>query len=109
MDDEAFKMAVIDRLGRIETTQTTTNKTLESIDARLEKGDLRMDGFDMRLACVEQTLNHSETGLVKQVKKNTDDIQGFNLKTAALGGAAGVLSALGIGGLGWLTGIFNGK
>lgn len=109
MDEEAFKDTVIDRLARIEERQNATMETLKSINDRLCQGDTRMDYQDKRITTVEQTLNHPETGLVKTVSEMHMKVDNINLKAAALGGAAGLASFLGLSNLGWISQIFTGK
>jgi hypothetical protein len=47
-------------------------------------------------------------GLEADVEKNHDDITGLSIKAATIGGAAGVIGALGFGGgWSWLSGLFK--
>lgn len=84
---------------------------IDDIKRMLEKGDERMDKLDSRVQCVEQTLYglNGDPGLVKRVEKNTEEIQGFKIKAAAMGALAGVLGWLGTSNLGSLSSILSGK
>lgn len=93
------------QITELQTHMIYVRHGIDDIKASLSKGDTKMDGLDLRLSSVEQTVNHPKTGL----DATRDKVDGLNLKAAALGGVAGVLSALGLGGIGWLSGLLGPK
>lgn len=109
MEDEAFKDKMMELTARIDERQTAQTEILKNIQERIRAGDARMDGQDKRIAVMEQTLNHPETGLVKTVSETQKKVDGINLKAAAIGGAIGLASFLGLSNLGWISQLFIGK
>jgi hypothetical protein len=87
MDDEQFKERVLDFMGRI---------------------DERMKAQDTACKICSAQFNKRLDGLEADVEKNHDDITGLSIKAATIGGAAGVIGALGFGGgWSWLSGLFK--
>lgn len=87
MDNESFQDEVLQRLTRIETMIGERDKACALCASGFREDIKELDG---------------------KVDENRRDIQGVKVQAATIGGAAGVLAALGLGG-GWdfISGLFR--